>query len=237
MPSERRCSSSTSGPTKSSVRTAGMFSELPSAFAQAHGAVVPSAVVAVGMLPEANRLAQGRIVDERGRRPASLQRQRIDERLERGARLTAAGHRVDVAAGLRARHRPGQHLRTVVIDNQHRAIRRIRLFEQTHALVERRLGGALDLGYQRSREPRGAAFAVAIEHMARKVRCCLQRHRPDDLQRMRKAAMAPGVEPARAQQTFTDQRDARVGQPARRDADRAQRAPLPIRSAPASPCR
>src|SRR5690606_40568423 len=66
--------------------------------AQAHGAVMAAAVVAVGMLALTDRLPQGRILQQGGCGPATLQRQGVEERLEGGTGLARHRHRIISAA-------------------------------------------------------------------------------------------------------------------------------------------
>ena len=82
--------------------------------------VVLATVVAVGMEPNANRLLQRTVLDQRRRGPAVLQSEGIEERFESRAGLPGRSHRVDLAA---PGTDPCQDLAGMMIDDQERAIR------------------------------------------------------------------------------------------------------------------
>ena len=88
-------------------------------FTQAQRPVVLTDVVVICMQSDTDGLRQRCIVDQRGSRPAMLQGQRVEERLEGRAGLPRGANRINLTA---TRIHPSKHLVCLMIHHQSRRI-------------------------------------------------------------------------------------------------------------------
>jgi hypothetical protein len=141
-------------------------------FAQAQWSVMPVAVVVEGVLAAAHGFGEFGVVDQGGRGPPLLERERIKQRLHGRTRLPRCEHGVIadrrivagfIAAGCRgggrrggctsrrrrASHHPTQDFVAPVIDDEHRTIMDVPLGETGECAIEDLLSGELYVRIER----------------------------------------------------------------------------------------
>ena len=148
--------------------------------AQRHGAVEAPAVVLIVVQTAGRRLTQRRIVDDLHGRPAVVERQRVEKRLQRRAWLPRRAHGIDEALRplfpAAARHNPGEHLARRVVHGEHRAVAHALRREKAEPLVEHALHLPLQPRVERRRHLRAPArtlrsrepFRASVLHEVRR---------------------------------------------------------------------